>query len=229
MTLESNLDNNHKIRIVLADDHPLMRQALRMWIEKQQDLEIIAEASNGKEAVEIVTRLNPDVVIMDISMPKLNGLEATKIIKKACPSTAVLVLTVYTDEEHVSSLIEAGADGYITKTVSGEEIIHAIRALALGESLLPPNILSNAMNDTLYHPIPDLTKLNRLDARELTILKLAANGFSNKQIAVKQGLNLRSVKSTLTTLFLKLGVSSRTEAIANGLKTGIITIRDLEQ
>lgn len=223
------MGKNQNIKIVLADDHPLMRQALRMWIEKQRDLEIIAEANDGKEAVEIAGKLKPDVIIMDISMPKLNGLEATKRIKLSSPSTEILVLTVHTDDEHIASMIKAGAGGYIIKTASGEEIIHAIRALAYGECLLPSNISRDIMSDILSNSIPVPINLNKLDKREITILRLVAKGFSNKQIALELGLSLRNVKAILTNVFLKLEVSSRTQAIAYGLKTNIIELKDLNK
>jgi DNA-binding NarL/FixJ family response regulator len=229
-TYNSDQNETQKISIVLADDHPLIRQALRMWIEKQKDMEIVAEAADGKEVVEITAKLNPDVLIMDISMPKMNGLEATKKIKEVSPNTEVLILTVHTDDEHIISTVRAGASGYLTKKTSGEEVIHAIRALADGENLLPANISQTIIKDTLSNPEQlVLTKIEELSVREQNMLKLAANGMSNKEIGLTLGLSLRNVKACFTNIFLKLGVSSRTGAIAVGLKTGIITIEDLDR
>lgn len=229
-TYNSDQNETQKISIVLADDHPLIRQALRMWIEKQKDMEIVAEAADGKEVVEITAKLNPDVLIMDISMPKMNGLEATKEIKEVSPNTEVLILTVHTDDEHIISTVRAGASGYLTKKTSGEEVIHAIRALADGENLLPANISQTIIKDTLSNPEQlVLTKIEELSAREQNLLKLAANGMSNKEIGLTLNLSLRNVKACFTNIFLKLGVSSRTGAIAVGLKTGVITIEDLDR
>jgi DNA-binding NarL/FixJ family response regulator len=232
--IESSLAHNPnpqksgKVRIILADDHPLMRQATRMWLEKQQDLEVIAEACDGKEAIDVTTRLNPDILILDISMPKLNGLEVTKQIVARCPNTEILVLTIHADEEHVMGMLQAGASGYLTKDVPGEEIVHAVRAIISGENILPSakplnNLTESVPSSDLWAP----NKLNELTRRELTILKLVAKGMPNKDIASRIGLSLRGTKANLTTIFLKMGVSSRTEAISSGLKSGLINLEDL--
>jgi NarL family two-component system response regulator LiaR len=219
-----------KIRIVLADDHPLLRQALRDVLEKQPDFEVIAEASDGKEAVKLATELLPDVVIMDISMPELNGLEATEQIKANCPAIAVLVLTVHSDSEHILSILQAGAGGYLTKSVYGDEVIYAVRALVCGETVLSPSVSQQILKYAFQH----ITKPKSLDvgdklsARELEVLSLAARGISNKDIALRLGLSLRTIKGYLADLFLKLNVASRTEAVIVGLRKGILTLDDLE-
>ncbi|MBN1191904.1 MAG: response regulator transcription factor [Dehalococcoidales bacterium] len=224
----SKNSNLKKIRIVLVDDHPLMRQAIRMWVEKNQDMEIVAEASDGKEAIEITTMLQPDIVIMDISMPKVNGLEATRQIVSRCPGTEVLAMTVHTDIEHIHGMLQAGASGYLTKNASGENVVHAVRAIYAGENVLPPLDTQNSpgsWEDTEhYHP----DKLNVLTPRELKVLKYVANGLTNKDIALRLDLSLRSIKSILTSIFIKLGAASRTEAISIGLKSGILTLKDLK-
>jgi two-component system, NarL family, response regulator LiaR len=224
----SKVNETRKIRIVLADDHPLMRQAIRMWLEKQQDLEVLAEACDGKEAVDVTTKLHPDIVIMDISMPKINGLEATRQIMSSCPDTNILVLTVHTDSEHIQGMIKAGASGYLTKDASGEDVVHAVRAVASGENLISSKILQDTAKDSLNNISPAaLNKLNELTLRELFILRMVARGLHNKDIALKLGISLRGVKANLTTIFIKLGADSRTEAISIGLKSGILTIGDL--
>jgi DNA-binding NarL/FixJ family response regulator len=219
-----------KIRIVLADDHPLMRQAIRMWIEKQQDLEVQAEASDGKELIDIATKLHPDIVVMDISMPKVNGLEATRQIMSKCPGTEVLVLTVHMDSQHVNGMLQAGASGYLTKNASGEQIVHAIRAVASGENILSPNLLYDAVEDFLDNTkAVSIDKSNEFTPRELYILKLVSKGMNNKEIATELGLSLRGVKAKLTTIFIKLGARSRTEAICISLKSGILSVSDLNK
>jgi NarL family two-component system response regulator LiaR len=215
---------------MLADDHPLLRQALRDTLEKQPDFEVIAEVSDGEEAVRIATEMLPDVVIMDISMPILNGLEATKLIKAANPSIAILVLTVHSDSEHILSILRAGGGGYLTKSVYGDEVIHAVRALISGETVLSPAVSRQIFKYAFQHSTQpkSLGTGNMLSARELEVLNLVARGISNKDIAQRLGLSLRTVKGYLADLFLKLDVASRTEAVILGLRQGILTLKDLE-
>jgi len=221
---------SQKTRIMLADDHPLLRQALRDVLEKQPDFEVIAEAGDGEEAVKLATKLVPDVVIMDISMPNLNGLEATKRIKASRPAIAVLVLTVHSDSEHILSILQAGAGGYLTKSVYGDEVINAVRALLCGETVLSQSVSQQIFKYAFQHAIKPkrLDVGNKLSARELEVLNLAAKGISNKDIALRLGLSLRTVKGYLVDLFLKLNVASRTEAVIVGLRKGILTLNDLE-
>jgi two-component system, NarL family, response regulator LiaR len=229
-TVVSNKIKLKKIRIILADDHPLMRQAIRMWLDKQHDLEVLAEASDGREAIDLALKLQPDVVIIDISMPRINGLEATRQIISRCPETNVLVLTVHTDTEHIQGMLQAGAAGYLTKNVSGEDVVHAVRTVAAGENVLPENMQYDNLEESLNCSIPAFSnKLNELTHRELSILKMVAKGMHNKEIAAGMGLSLRGVKAYLTTVFIKLGASSRTEAVSIGLKSRILTMDDLNQ
>jgi two-component system, NarL family, response regulator LiaR len=222
--------NPQVISIMLADDHPFIRQALKILMESEPDMKIIAEASNGQEAVEFATKLHPDVVIMDIGMPVMNGLEATRQIKEKCPDVAILVLTVFTDNQHVLGILNAGAAGYLTKEVFGEEVIRAIRAIIAGEAVLTPSILHQII-ESMPQPVAKsqvLTFGRNFNTRELTILKLIAKGMCNKDIASELNINIRTVKGSLTTIFNKLGVSSRTESVVTGLKSGLLTINDLE-
>lgn len=233
--LSSNFNKTKldKIQVLLVDDHPLMRFALRTWIERQRDFDVIAEAGDGKEAVEIVNRLGPDVVVMDLSMPKLNGLEATKQIKDRFPNIKILMLSVYNDREHMKSALNAGANGYLAKDISGEEIVHAIRAVVNGEIITShpkpsQDIFENTFNSNSHHNIDILpvNKVDRLNSREITLLKIAAKGKSNKEIAFTLNLKERTVKSHFSTIFLKLCVSSRSEAVATSLKLGVINLED---
>jgi NarL family two-component system response regulator LiaR len=232
MTSETSSQHHQsrKTRVMLADDHPLLRQALRDVLEKQSDFEVIAEASDGEEAVRLATELVPDVVIMDISMPNLNGLEATKQIKERCPKIAVLVLTVHSDSEHILSILQAGAGGYLTKSVYGDEVIHAVRSLVSGETVLSPSVSQQIFKYAFQHTVQPkkLDVGNKLSTRELEVLGLAAKGISNKDIAMRLGLSLRTVKGYLADLFLKLNVASRTEAVIVGLRRGILILNDLE-
>jgi len=219
-----------KIEIILADDHPLLRQALRDVLEKQPDLAVIAEASDGEEAVKLATELLPDVVIMDISMPIINGLEATKQIKANCPAIAILVLTIHSDNEHLLGILQAGAGGYLTKSVYGDEVINAVRALVSGEMVLSPIVTQQILKYVFqYMPKPRrLNAVDKLTSRELDVLSLAAKGISNKGIALVLGLSLRTVKGYLAEIFSKLNVASRTEAVIVSLRRGVLTLNDLE-
>jgi DNA-binding NarL/FixJ family response regulator len=217
------------ITILLADDHPLVRHALKNLIEPQADMKVIGEAANGQQAIALAGELLPNVIIMDIGMPEVNGLEATRQIKAQNPNIAILVLTVHTDKEHVIGILEAGAAGYLTKVVFGDDIIRAIRAIAAGEAVLTPSILQ----EILKYVHPERTKPSpvgtcNLTAREIYILKQAAKGLSNKNIAANLNLSECTVKSYLVDIFSKINVSSRTEAVMTGLKAGFITISDLE-
>lgn len=214
-----------KTRILLADDHPLMRMALKKVLDTQDDFQVIAEAEDGEEAVKKAIELKPDLVILDISMPKLNGLEATRQIKARCPSIAILVLTVHSEAEYVFEILEAGAAGYLTKSVYDSEVLQAIRAVVSGESVLTPIILKGMlerMNTSQKQKPARKVSINNLSARELEILQLAANGLGNKDIAIRLNLSVRTVKSHMVTIFSKLQVGSRTEAVVTGLRSGLI-------
>lgn len=215
--------------IILADDHPIVRKALRNDLEKEADFVILAEAGDGEEAIRLVSELTPDVVIMDIGMPKINGIEATRQIKSAYPDTIILVLTVYDDTEHILGILESGADGYLTKNILVEDIIKSIRAVVAGEAVLSPQVFQQVLKYALRHS----TKPVRLDTgvklttRELEILRLIAKGISNKEIANEINISSRTVKSHMVDIFRKLNVSSRTEAVITSLRIGFINIRDI--
>jgi NarL family two-component system response regulator LiaR len=219
-----------KISILLVDDHPLLRQALKDVLLKVEDFNVVGEASDGEEAVALAAKEIPDVVIMDISMPKLNGLEATRIIKAAHPGIAVLVLTVHTDDEYIVQILQAGAAGYLIKNVFGEEVIQAIKAIASGDMVLSPSIGQHLIKHAARYPTKpvELDYGEKLSTRELEILKLTAQGKSNKDIANILGLNLRTVKGHLTEIFSKLRVSSRTEAVITGLRVGFLSYDDIQ-
>ena len=192
----SNQPKNDKIRIILADDHPLLRKALKSTLEEQADFEVIAEAKDGEEVVDAAMKLVPDVLIMDISMPKLNGLEATKIIKANCPTIAILVLTIHNDNEHIIGILQAGAGGYLTKSVDDMEVVNAIRALASGETVLSPEVSKQILKYACQYmakPV-NLDTNNKLSVRELEILRLMAKGIINKDIALRLGLSMCTVK-----------------------------------
>lgn len=217
------------IRILLADDHVVVRQGTRQLLELEQDLEVIGEAGDGEEAVQLAAQLKPDVVIMDVAMPKMSGIEATKQIKALLPSVAVLVLTGYDYDEYIFSLLEAGAAGYLLKSVSGDELVGAIRAVHAGEPVLHPVVIRKLM--TRFKPPavkPAGTRpLELLSEREMEVLGLAAKGMGNKEIGEALFISVRTVQAHLRSIFNKLGVGSRSEAVLYGLKRGWFTLEDL--
>jgi DNA-binding NarL/FixJ family response regulator len=217
------------VNIIIADDHPLLRRALRDILETQTDFKVIAEANDGEDAIKLSIKMIPDVVIMDISMPKINGIEATRQIKAKCPNIAVLVLTVHDDNEHVLTILEAGAAGYLTKGVYDKEIINAIRSVSVGEIVLSPTVSNEIIKYAIRYKGKSTNICNneKLTAKETEILRLAATGLSNKDIAIRLSLSLRTVKNYISHIFLKLGVASRTEATIVCLKDGILNINDI--
>jgi NarL family two-component system response regulator LiaR len=218
-----------KIKVMLAEDHVVVREGTRELIQHEDDMEVVGEAGDGEEAVALAPHVKPDVIIMDVNMPKLNGIEATKQIKTMMPSVAVLVLTAYDNDQYISALLEAGAAGYLLKNIKGRELIDAIRAVNSGESVLHPKIARKVLNRFAISSVKPVGEpvANILSERELEVLKLAAKGLSNRDIAEQLFLSIRTVQAHLGNIFNKLDVGSRTEAILYGLKKGWFSVEDL--
>jgi NarL family two-component system response regulator LiaR len=218
-----------KIKVMLAEDHVVVREGTRELIQHEDDMEVVGEAGDGEEAVALTPHVKPDVIIMDVNMPKLNGIEATKQIKAIMPSVAILVLTAYDNDQYVSALLEAGAAGYLLKNIKGRELIDAVRAVNAGESVLHPKIARKVLNRFAATGIKPEGEpvVNILSERELEVLKLAAKGLSNRDIAEQLFLSIRTVQAHLGNIFNKLDVGSRTEAILYGLKKGWFSVEDL--
>ncbi len=218
-----------EIRVLIADDHAVVREGTRQILEQEPDLKVVAEAADGDEAVKLTGSSKPDVAIIDISMPHVDGIEATKQIKALYPQVAVLILSAYDDDQFVFSLMEAGAAGYLLKSVRGSELVEAVRAVYSGESVLHPSIARKVLNRF----VPSLGKGQRqeppetLSQREMEVLHLATQGLSNQDIADELSLSLRTVQAHLGHIFNKLRVSSRTEAVVRALKEGWITLDDI--
>lgn len=219
-----------KIKVMIVDDHPLVRKAIRHILETQPDIEIIAEAGDAETAIKVAGEMSPRVVIMDIGLPKLSGIEATCAIKKRWPHIAILALTVYDDIEHVIAILEAGAAGYLTKRILGDEIVYSVHNIVSGARVLSPEItdllLARMSKNSKDGP---LKAKNKLSYRDSEILKLAAKGMSNKEIADYANLSIRTVKGYLVDIFSKLEVASRTEAVVKGLELGIFSLDEIKK
>ncbi len=218
-----------KIKILLAEDHAVVREGIRRVMEQEADFEVVAEAGDGEEAVKLATECSPDVALIDIVMPKLNGIEATKQIKELCPSVAVLALSAYDDDQFVFSLLEAGAAGYLLKSVHSRKLVAAIRAAHEGDSVLHPSIIGKFVRR--FAPSSDKAmppkQTGELSKREIEVLRLATRGLSNRDIAKELGLSIRTVQAHITRASKKLQVSSRTEAVLRGLKEGWLSLQDI--
>jgi len=212
---------NNEIRILIADDHPLFRFGLQALLDAEAGMVVAGEATSGAEAVAMATSLQPDVILMDINMPELNGLEATRSILADNPDANILVLTMF-DDDTVFAAIRAGARGYLLKGSEGEETLRAIRAVAGGEAIFSPNIAARLMQHFANEPqtgaappFPDLTP------RELEVLGLIAQGLTNNAIAEKLVLSPKTVRNQVSTIFSKLQVANRAEAIVRAREAGL--------
>ena len=219
----------NKIKVIIADDHALFREGTHSLIGHEKDMEVIGEASDGEEAIKLVTELHPHVVLMDIAMPRVNGIEATRRIKADFPSTAVLILTAYDNDQYIVALLEAGAAGYLLKNVSGGDLVNAIRAVHAGEAVLHPAIAQKVFSRLSSTSRESVTQkqLDELSKREMEILRLAARGMSNQDIATQLYLSRRTIQAHLANIFRKMDVGSRTEAVLQALKKGWLGLDDL--
>jgi len=213
-----------RIRVLLADDHDLFRQGVRRLLEGAADVEVIGEARTGEEAVRLVEDLIPDIVLLDITMPGLSGIDAARLIKTASPRTGLIMLTVHADEEFLFEAIKAGAMGYLLKDASPDELVRAIRLIYGGEGLLAPSMAAKVMRE--FARTRDAKELagvlNPLTPREIEILQHVAEGLANKEIAHKLSISERTVKNHLSNIMEKLHVNSRTQAAVYALRSGLV-------
>lgn len=212
-----------EVRILIVDDHPVVREGIGSMLKKEPDFKVVGEASNGLEAVEKASELSPDVVLMDLRMPEMDGVEAISRIKAEKPDVKFIILTTYSDDEYIFKGIAAGARAYLLKDAPRDELFKAIRMVSRGESLIQPVVASRVL-DKLAELSRKTPAADTLSDREIEVLRLMAGGESNKDIADHLSITQSTVKTHITSIFQKLNVTTRTEAVTNALKKGIIQL-----
>ena len=210
------------VRVLIADDHPLFREGMRGRLDRVADVAVVGEAASGDEAVELAHKLEPDVILMDIKMPGLNGIEATREIQQASPQIGVLVLTMFEDDDSVFAAMRAGAKGYLLKESGGEGVVHAIRAVASGEAVFGPGVAERIMG---FFAAPRAAAPQRafpeLTEREEEVLSLVAQGKANREIARQLFVSLKTVRNHVSNILLKLQVADRAQAVIRARDAGM--------
>jgi DNA-binding NarL/FixJ family response regulator len=213
-----------KIRVLIADDHAILREGVRALLRLSDDMEVVGEAADGQEAIEACRALEPDIVLMDVAMPGLGGLEATLQIRRDCPRTRILVLTQYADREYVARFLKAGVSGYVLKKAAGVELAAAIRAVARGGLVLDPDVARDAVGEARRDGEQDaLDPYESLTDREKQVLRLVAEGKSNKEVAEGLGISVKTAMSHREHVMRKLDLHSRTDLIRFAIRRGVIT------
>lgn len=206
------------IRVVLADDHTVVRAGIRHILETAPDIRIVAEADNGKQAIEAIGATRPDVAVLDVRMPKSSGIDATKWIRENAPTTAVLVLSAYDDDPYVLAVLQAGANGYMLKSADADDIVRAVRSVHAGKSAVDPEIARKVLRS--LSSAQKAPQQERLSVREREVLVLVAKGQTNKAIGSTLQISARTVQGHLAKIFDKLGAESRTEAVMRAIALG---------
>lgn len=211
-----------KIKVLIVDDHALLREGIRSLLASHDDIEVVGEAANGSEAIEKVREVDPDVILMDIAMPIMDGLEATRRIRKQNPNIKIIILTQYDRKDYVLSSIKSGASGFIPKNVIISELVSAIRTTHSGDAFLHPSVAKMVIEDYLRQVEP--SPYDRLTDREREVLKLVAEGLTNQAIADLLSVSVKTVLGHRTSLMEKLGIHNRTELIKYAIRKGLIIV-----
>ena len=212
------------IRVLLADDQAMVRSGIRLILESEEDLEVVGEAAHGDEAVRLVAQDPPDVVLMDVRMPVMDGLEATRRIVGQHPDTKVVVLTTFDLDEYVYGALRAGASGFLLKDAGGDRLVDAIRVVAGGDALLAPSVTRRLIGEFAARPeTPEVAGLDELTERETEVLELVARGMSNAEIAEELVVSLPTVKTHVSHVLTKLGLRDRVQAVVVAYESGLVT------
>ena len=212
------------VTVIIADDHPIVRQGLATVVNQEEDLKVVGQAGDGFEAVSLATKLGPDIVLMDLQMPGMDGVEAIKKIKEEAPDIGIIILTTFDTDEYIFRGIEAGAQGYLLKDSPPEEVLEAIRAVHRGESVVEPRVATKLLQRFSQLCRSPAVEAGGLSEREIEVLQLAAEGAGNKAIAARLVIGESTVKTHLIHIFNKLGVKDRTEAVTQAARRGIIKL-----
>jgi len=210
------------IRVLVVDDHALHRDGIRQILGQQPDIQVAGEAESAERALVLVNQLHPSVVLMDIRLPGMNGIDATRRIRRDHPGTRVLVVSAYDDEEYIRGALEAGASGHLSKAAPGRQLIEAVRAVDAGGTVIEPAVLNHLLAGTSTAPLPAA----QLTERELAVLELLAHGLHNKQVATRLGISRRTVERHCDNIYDKLGVGSRTEAVVQAISAKLVSLPD---
>jgi DNA-binding NarL/FixJ family response regulator len=210
-----------RLRVLLAEDHAIVREGLRALLDAQPDVEVVGEAADGREALDAAKALGPDVVVMDISMPGLNGARATEAIRRDCPGTRVLVLTMHEDKGYLRQLVQAGASGYLLKRAASQDLIHALRAVAAGGTYLDPALAADVL---VGFAGKAAKREDELSDREAEVVRLIARGFSNKEIAAQLDLSSKTVETYKSRSLEKLGLASRSDLVSYAVQRGWLDV-----
>jgi NarL family two-component system response regulator LiaR len=212
------------IRVLVVDDHKVVREGMQFLLEQEPDIQVVGQCSDGREAVEAVARLLPSVVLLDLLMPGLDGLNALRQIKTDSPTTQVVILTSHTGEEHMFNAIKAGATSYLLKTAGAREVIDAVRAAAHGESLLDPSVAARILEELRSPPRQAPPPVNHLTPREAEVLTLVARGRSNRAIGEQLFIGEETVKTHISNILAKLHLADRTQAAIYALRKGLVPL-----
>jgi DNA-binding NarL/FixJ family response regulator len=216
----SDLIAMKKLRVLLAEDQTILRQSLRSLIEHQPDLEVVGEAGDGEEAVKQARFLQPDIVVMDVSMPRMDGVQATLAVKRACPNVKVLALTVHDTKSQIRRVLQAGASGYVVKRSAAEELIHALHAVAAQGVYLDPIVAAKLAGGAKQPAVAESNREEVLSDREAEVLRLIALGYANKEIAAQLNLSVKTVETFKTRSMEKLGLNSRVDIVRYAIDRG---------
>jgi DNA-binding NarL/FixJ family response regulator len=213
-----------KITVIIADDQTLFREGIKDLLENEKNIQVIAEAADGREALRLVKKLRPNVILLDIKLPHMDGIEATRQIHKECPTTNVLILSGYEDEAHVMEAIQAGANGYLSKMLPAAELVNALKTFANQGVMIPQPVMSKLIDGLRNMGTANAeASLVALTKTEIKVLALLGRGQSNKEIAASLTCSVKTIKNHLNSMFQKLSVSNRTEAVVKGIDLGLIS------